>query len=710
MLFSHPAFLWGLLAVAIPIIVHLFNFRRYRKVYFSNVDRLNEMQHEQRRHSTLRQWLVLAARILAIVMLVFAFAQPVIPSSNATVRTGSTAVSIYVDNSFSMGNATGDGTLLDAARQKVHEVADAYSVSDRFQLITNDMKGSEMRWLNRDELFAALDDLEVSPAAPLMSTVMERQRDFLQQSGAHNWHAYLISDFQLTTADLDALPSDSSLLVTLVPLSAVESDNLFIDSIVLDAPAYFSGGSVSVEATLRNSGSHDVEKVPVKLLVDGRERALATVDIAADATAKVTLRFTLEHTGWVDGYVTIEDYPITFDDNYYFTFHVGDRIKMLEIDGHEANSHLTRLFKGDSSVDLRQERMLQHDLSDYDFVILNEPKALTSGEVQQLTQWVGEGGSLLVIPSDGGASDLNALLGALQAPQLDRWVQRPVKANSVDYGSMLYRGVFNGRNDEMEMPSVQGHYMLGHGQALKQSIITLADGGDLLTLTPAGQGRLYLFTTPLNANITDLVSQALFVPTLYNMALYSRPLPPVSHTLGDPEPIALQGSYDPNARPPELTDGGKFSLLPDLRRIAGRWQMIPHGEVSTDGIFSLGDEHLAFNYPRRESTMTFLDRNAIAKAIDGREGYSIVRSSAKPLTEELRARDGGHPLWRLCLVLTLLALAAEIILLKTNYSPTPHPLPEEGTERGDHEIDATNRPHQQGFRRPSRAHRRHLRR
>ena len=123
MLFSYPAFLWGLLAVLIPIAVHLFNFRRYRKVYFSNVDRLSELQSESRRRSTVRQWLVLLMRILAVVFLVLAFAQPVLPSSGRKPVAGSTVVSIYIDNSFSMESASADGSQLDAARQKAREVA-----------------------------------------------------------------------------------------------------------------------------------------------------------------------------------------------------------------------------------------------------------------------------------------------------------------------------------------------------------------------------------------------------------------------------------------------------------------------------------------------------------------------------------------------------------------------------------------------------------
>ena len=116
MIFANPLFLWGLLALAIPIAVHLFQFRRYKKVYFSNVERLNALQAESRRRSTLRRWMVLAMRCLAIIFLVLAFAQPTLPGKGLTLHSGSTAVSVYVDNSFSMEAGDDHGTLLERAK------------------------------------------------------------------------------------------------------------------------------------------------------------------------------------------------------------------------------------------------------------------------------------------------------------------------------------------------------------------------------------------------------------------------------------------------------------------------------------------------------------------------------------------------------------------------------------------------------------------
>lgn len=671
MIFGAPLFLWGLTALAIPIAVHLFQFRRYRKVYFSNVDRLEALQTESRRQSNLRRWLVLLMRCLAIVFLVLAFAQPTIPGNGQALHSGATVVSVYLDNSFSMENSTSDGSQLEAAKQKAREIVAAYRPGDRYQLLSNSMAGSEYRWLSREEFLDAVNLLAIAPASRHLSEVAASQSDFMRQSGAANRHAYLVSDFQRSIADLNALPDDSLALFTLVPLEGVATDNLYIDTLRLDAPAYFVGGSVNVEATVLNGGTTDAEKLPVRLIVNGRERAIATLDIPAGASAKTTLRFTIDSAGWLDGRVEITDYPITFDDRYHFAILAGSRISMLQVDSGTPNDNLRRLFADDSAVSY-QVAPLPSDLSTLNFIVLNEPRDIPSGQAQALASWVEQGGTLTLIPpADTKPEAINALLSLLKSPSLDRWQKRPAKANGIDFQSSLYRGVFNGTSSEMEMPSVQGHYTLGDNAALRQNIITLANGTPLLCSTPYGEGRLYLFTTPLTDEWTSFTAQALFVPTLYNMALYSRPQATASHTLGDRNPIFLQGNYDPTATPPELkARNTATSLLPDLRRIGNRSALLLHGELTDDGIYLLGnEEHLAFNHPRLESDLDFLTQSEIENLLDDRPGYSLVRNTAKPLDQEIRSREGGTPLWHWCILLALTALLAETLLLKIHRKP-----------------------------------------
>src|SRR3954463_7435883 len=130
MQFVYPSFLFALAAVAIPILIHLFNFRKYKKIYFTNVRFLKEIKQDTRSRSQLKHLLILLARILAIIFLVFAFAQPYIPRNKNTLVSGTRDVSLFIDNSFSMDAVGQNGSLIEVAKKKAHDIALAYSPSD----------------------------------------------------------------------------------------------------------------------------------------------------------------------------------------------------------------------------------------------------------------------------------------------------------------------------------------------------------------------------------------------------------------------------------------------------------------------------------------------------------------------------------------------------------------------------------------------------
>src|ERR1700761_60893 len=96
--FLYSAFLFALVTLAIPVLVHLFNFRRYQKVYFSNVQFLKEIQEQQSSRRNIKERLILACRMLALLFLVFAFAKPYIPGSNAPNAGRQQDISIFIDN------------------------------------------------------------------------------------------------------------------------------------------------------------------------------------------------------------------------------------------------------------------------------------------------------------------------------------------------------------------------------------------------------------------------------------------------------------------------------------------------------------------------------------------------------------------------------------------------------------------------------------
>lgn len=668
-----PLFLIGLVAVGIPIAIHLLQLRRYRKVYFSNVDMLDQVQSQNRKQQHLRQLLVLAARIMAIVFLVLAFCRPVIPSKHSALASGGTVVSVYVDNSYSMQCGGIDGSLMESAKAKAREIADAYRPSDLFQLITNDLTGAQFHWLSRQDFLDAVDELQVTSATSALSAVAQRQNQFLRSATAANRHAYIISDFQCATADLDNYPADSLISVTFLPLGGTQVDNIYIDSLSFDAPAYYPGATVRAQVVIANHGGKGVEKLPLRLFVADKQQALATVDVPAHGSATAQMVFTLQSKGAVQGYVETTDYPITFDDRLYFTLAVQERVPLLVVSGAGENPYLRRLFGADSLVQYRQSPIVSVDYADlpqHNIIVLDQLHSITSGMAHALSQHLQQGGTVLVVPAaDAEVESYNQFLTSVHAPALASWDSHPTRAAQVDMENALYRGVFRGRHEDVELPSVKGHYLLKSGAGtVSQPLITLVDGSPLLVSLPVGLGKVYLMASPLLADYTDFVGQALFVPTLYNMALFSVPPTLPYHWLSSAESIALTADFD-GVEAPHLVDAeGGFDLIPDLRRQGSRWVLVPHGQPTQAGNYRLEPTAigLSFNHNRRESDLSFYSPQQVQELLRGvmSSRPQVIDSPAKSMTDYIRQRTQGRPLWRWCLVASLAFLLAETVLLR----------------------------------------------
>ena len=149
MSYQNPQILYFLFAIAIPIFIHLFNLRKHKVVYFSNVTFLKEIQSEKKKRNTLKQLLILLSRILAISAIVFAFANPYIPNNSENISTNNTI--IYIDNSFSMDNISEKGRLLDVAKENAFKIINSSNNTNQFWVLTNNFSSTENYPKNKKE-------------------------------------------------------------------------------------------------------------------------------------------------------------------------------------------------------------------------------------------------------------------------------------------------------------------------------------------------------------------------------------------------------------------------------------------------------------------------------------------------------------------------------------------------------------------------------
>jgi len=182
--FVNPSFLWALFALALPVIIHLFHFRRYKTVYFSNVNFLKEVKQERNNIRQLKRWLLLLSRLLVLFFLVIAFAQPFLKGKTDDV-TGSNAVSVYLDNSYSMGLKNKGVELMEWGRDRAEDVVKSYSERDEFLVITNDLKVEEQRWKSKEDALNYIQNIQISSKSLPLENVLQKQQYLFTKSNGN---------------------------------------------------------------------------------------------------------------------------------------------------------------------------------------------------------------------------------------------------------------------------------------------------------------------------------------------------------------------------------------------------------------------------------------------------------------------------------------------------------------------------------------------
>jgi len=314
--FVNPGVLYGLFAISIPIIIHLFNFRRFKKVYFTNVKFIQELKLETQKQSRLKHLLILLMRILAIAAIVIAFAQPFIPVSKSIIKPHEkNAISVYIDNSFSLQAESDKGIMLDKVKEKAVELVSVYKSSDVFQLLTNDFEGRHQRFVSKDEFTDLVEEVQISPVVKPIQEIVTRQEDIFKTNQFEKKTSYIISDFQKNIFSESLNFQDTALNVYFIPVTAINSDNLFIDSCWFEAPVKQVNQSVKLNVSISNSSGNNYEKIPVKLLINDQHKAVASFDIESYSSTIVELPYTNYETGIQFGLLEITDYPISFENN-----------------------------------------------------------------------------------------------------------------------------------------------------------------------------------------------------------------------------------------------------------------------------------------------------------------------------------------------------------------------------------------------------------
>lgn len=679
MSFLFPLFLLALLAVSIPIIIHLFNFKRYKTVYFSNIQLLKRIKQESRKKSQLKQLLILLSRILAIVFLVLAFSRPYFPSGNRVAKLARQVVEIYIDNSFSMKAVGEKGPLLEQAKQKAIEIVNSYPAGTEFLIKTNDFIPGSQYPMNKDEFARQVAEIKESPFSPMLADVYSQSANTIESTAKRAEKTlFILTDFQKGNANVETIKPDSAIWTYLIPFRAEKTNNLLIDSCWFEVPGRKIGQAEQLYVRIKNYSQQAYQNVPVRLTVNDSLKAVSNVSIEAGQNLVQELNYTNNSEGIQLCKVELDDYPIIFDNSYYFSYQVRGKLQALGItNGKDGGSNYLKALFGDDELigyDEVAENMIQVSrLKNYQCIFLINNDGISSGLKSELASYVEEGGTLVIFPAkSGNYADYNALLASVNGSLISGFDTASVNISELNYSHALYHDVFRKNEAEADLPKIKGSVNFAQQMLnAETAILKFRNGKNALSSHPFGKGTVYTFSFPLSQVNFSFVRHMIFVPTIYNMVLYSGEPQTYAYSTENEEPVVLNSA----------TGSGEITLVnlkskeefrTSTRNFGTEKKQLVLDDVPKDaGHYLVKDgaqviQSVSYNYPRKESVPEFLSNSDLSKMLQSKvfKQFQLIENPSEKLGEAVKDLNSGKQLWKYFIALALAFLLCEVAIIR----------------------------------------------
>ncbi len=636
MQFKHPELLYALFLLLIPIIVHLFQLRKFKKTAFTNVYFLKKVSLQTRKSSQLKKWLILATRLLLLTALIIAFAQP-FTSNYSAYKTKKETV-IYLDNSFSMQAKGKNGELLKRAVQDlIINVPDTENIT----LVTNTetYKNTTLKAL-KNEL------LELDYSAYTLSTNAALLKSKLQFSKQKNTlkNLIFISDFQQDNTALN-LKTDSLSTLYVVKLKPVNTNNTSIDT------AYIinnNASTITVNVILKNSNKTPTN-IPVSLFNNDTLIAKTAVSI----TEQSETSFSLPANTAINGTFSINDTQLQFDNKLFFNIDIPPKINVLAINN-QNDSFLKRIYTNDefNYTPITLNELNYNTIDQQHLIVLNELTSIPNALIGALKQFTKKGGSLVIIPAVNdnlqAYNDLLINFGTKFSSLL--------KANKyithINFAHRLYKdGVFEKKTDNFQYPKVNQYYTFETNNSTP--VLSFEDGKPFLFQN----SNTYIFTAPLNQSVTNFKNAPLIVPTLYNLGKYSLKHPELYYTIGK------ANTYDIDVALLQdrilSIENGTTNFVPRQQVFSNKVRLYTDNAPKTAGIYNIKDKsevlkRVSYNYNRNENLLQYRTNFGKLKTNESiAEVFDTIKSDTKV-----------NALWKWFVTFALLLLITEMLILK----------------------------------------------
>ena len=642
MQFKHPELLYALFLLVIPIFIHLFQLRRFKKLEFSNLDFLKRVRIKTRKSSQLKKWILLLTRMAIFSCIILAFSQP-FSASKSALKNDKELV-IYIDNSFSTQLIDTKGVSLQTHLQKLYS-QDFYDY--KINWLTNDFskRNTSVQNFKNDILTINHSQRQLSPK----EVIIKSNQLFSTINNNSEKRIIYISDFQ-SKSEFPEVPDGITL--DIIALKYQEVSNINIDSVFI---ANTNIASVNLKVIITGQGLIP-ETVPISLYNENKLIAKTAVNFGQDINSikKKEVVFEINNNEKFDGKLEITDPNLKYDNNLYFSTNLRKKIKVLEI-GNIDNNYFKRIFK-ENEFNFTQQgsKSLNYtNFSSQNFIILNELEQIPESLITAIKSYTDQGGSLLIIPSSSAIIEqYNLLYASLELGSILNFNKKEKKITKIEFENPLYKNVFEKEIINFQYPIVNSFFNLNSSV---QKVLSFEDSKPFLLR----KNQIYASTAAINLKNSNFQNSPLIVPTFYNMAKQSLALPKLYYGIGKQNLYSIPISLKQDEILKISDSLNTFIPLQQTKK--NQVNITTENNPSNAGNYSITKDDevidkVSYNFDRQESILTYSNPNNW----DNTNLYNNVGD----LFNNIALDNKINSFWKWFVILALLFLLIELIILK----------------------------------------------
>jgi hypothetical protein len=637
MQFLYPEVLYALFALIIPIVVHLFHLRKFKKQEFTNIAFLKKIKLQTRQSAVLKKWLILTLRLLALSCIIMAFAQPYF--SNQKIKNTTPEVVIYIDNSFSMKALGPNGALLE---RSVQEVLNHLDEKLNVNVFTNTKTYRNRRLKTlQDELL----DIECVAHQLDIKTVISKGKMLFSKSTSNPKYFIIISDFQQTNNSFETIKKDTNISLFLIHKKPINTENFYIETVEISSQT--NGYDIEIQA---NSSSKTQDSLTINLYND--QKLLGKSIVLKNRSFKNSFSLP-KSSSLTKGKLVLDDNNgLVFDDTYYFNIPKENRIKVMVV-SEQKNTYLSRIFTDDEFLFLEQNinAVVYSELKNQDLLILDALENISVAFISNVKDFLNKGGNVVVIPhSYENIDNYNSILN--QNILQNKAVLSDQKITTINFDHPIYKSIFETSIKNFQFPKVKKYFPL---KSTSNVLLSLQNETPFL----AQYGNAYVFSSNISSEDSNFINSPLIVPTFYSIARSSYKLPKIQYTIGDQNEIEL--NYNINTDEVLQMTSSKKSYIPLQNKQHSKLKITTEDLPEKAGHYALhykSDtlQFLSYNFDRNESVFRYLDLEELFSDFS----TETIESSLNFIKSSVKIKS----IWKWFVIFALVFLALEMLILK----------------------------------------------